>query len=465
MLAITVWAAITIAVATGASCFLSRLQIVEAIAACSLIWIALWLMVTLIFGRLYCSTVCPAGTVFDIVARLNRLTSKRRRRYHYNYHRPMSKTRYSFTAFILLCALLGLSVITAIFDPYGSWSRMVVAVIRPAAVSIAGFIVAAATAIVWISFSLRRGRLLCNTVCPVGTLLGVCSKASLFHPDINTDLCTNCGECSDACKSECIDIFSHTIDTSRCVVCFDCMDICPNGALTYRRGRHQLSIPMLQPIGEPPAISTADAAANDVKPLDRRAFLVTGAVIVSSLASEATHTVKRHGDSAGLLTPLNPVTPPGIKSRRDFMTRCTACGHCVAACPSGTIVISGSQYGLRHILLPVIDFSESFCRYDCVSCTDVCPTDALMPLTPSEKHKTPIGKARINTTDCILYADDKPCGRCARRCPVKAIEIIHDSSTGRSAPHVSLDNCIGCGACVYVCPSTPLKAIVIEGIE
>lgn len=465
LIAAAAWTAITIAVATGASCFLSRLQIIEAIAACSLIWMALWLLVTLIFGRLYCSTVCPAGTVFDIVARLNRLTARRRLRYHYGYHRPLSKTRYSFLAFILLCAVLGLTAVIAIFDPFSSWSRMVVAVCRPAAVSVGGFIVAAATAVVWVSFSLRRGRLLCNTVCPVGTLLGVCSKASLFHPDINTDLCTNCGACSDVCKSECIDIFSHTIDPTRCVVCFDCMDVCPNGALTYRRGRHQLSIPMLQPVGEPPAISTADAATTDIRPLDRRAFLLTGAVLASSLAAKATSKVRQHAAATGLLTPLNPVTPPGIRSRRDFMSRCTGCGICVTACPSEVISISGMQYSLRNILLPVMDFSHSFCRYDCVRCTEVCPTDALTPLTPAEKHKTPIGKARIDINACILYADGDACGRCARRCPSKAIQIATDSSNGRSAPHVSLDECIGCGACVYICPATPIKAIVIEGIE
>lgn len=465
LLAVAVWAAITIAVATGSSCFLSRLQIVEAIAACSLIWMGLWLMTALIFGRIYCSTVCPAGTVFDIIARLNRLTPGRRRRYHYSYRRPLSKTRYSFLAFIVLCALLGLTAVTAIFDPYSSWSRIVVAVARPAAVSIASFVVAGATAVVWIAFSLRRGRMLCNSVCPVGTMLGLCSKASLFHPDINTDLCTNCGACSDVCKSECIDIFSHTIDPTRCVVCFDCMDVCPNGALTYRRGRHQLSIPMLQPVGEPPAISAADAAGDIIKPLDRRAFLMTGIVMASTLAADATRKAKRRVAHAGLMTPLNPVTPPGTKSRRDFMACCTGCGNCVTACPAGTIVVSGSQYGLRNALHPVMDFSESFCRYDCVKCTEVCPTDALTPLTPAEKHKTAIGKARIDINECILYADGEPCGRCARRCPTQAIRIVTDTSTGSSAPHVSLDDCIGCGACFYVCPATPLKAIVIEGIE
>ena len=151
------------------------------------------------------------------------------------------------------------------------------------------------------------------------------------------------------------------------------MDVCPNGALSYRRGRHQLSIPMLQPVGEPPAISTADAATTDIRPLDRRAFLLTGAVLASSLAAEATSKVRQHAAATGLLTPLNPVTPPGIKSRRDFMMRCTGCGICVTACPSGVISISGMQYSLRNILHPVMDFSNSFCRYDCVRCTEVRP--------------------------------------------------------------------------------------------
>lgn len=464
IVALVVWAAITFAVATGTACFFARLQIVEAIAACCLTWMALWLMATLIFGRIYCSTVCPAGTVFDMVARLNRLTAKRRAALHYRYRKASNKTRYSFLFFILLCCILGLSSIVAVFDPYSSWSRMVAAAVRPLGVTAAGLSAAIATAAIWTAFSLRRGRLLCNTVCPVGTLLGACSKASLYHPDINTDLCTNCGKCADVCKSECIDIFSHTVDPTRCVVCFDCMDVCPDDAITYRRGHHQLSIPMLRPVSEPPAVTAADAMADAIHPLDRRTFILYGIVAASSLAGNATQKVKKRLNTPERLTPLNHVTPPGTKSRDDFMSRCTGCGVCVTSCPSEVLVLSGSQYGLRNALHPVMDYSRAFCRYDCVRCTEVCPTEALAPLTPAEKHVTPIGKARINTANCILYADGEACGLCARRCPSQAITISPDGTTGRSAPHVSLDACIGCGACSYVCPAQPFKAIVIEGL-
>lgn len=452
---------IAAAVVAGVPCIFSRMQIIPAISACATTWLIIWLVATLIFGRIYCSIVCPCGALMELIARLSRP-----RKWHYSFTTSSTRIRYSLLIIIAICGLFGFSAIVALFDPYSAFARIVTAASRPAVIGVTGLIVAAATLTLIIIFAHRRGRIICNTVCPVGTLLGTLSKASLYHPDINTDLCINCGKCADVCSSECINLTDHVIDPSRCVVCFDCMAVCPNDAIRYRRGRHQLSIPMMQRVAGSEGVSAIKAEPSDtsaVKPVDRRTFLLAlaGAGAAGEIFAEGRS--RNYVAGSTRLIPLNYVTPPGAASREDFLRRCTACGACISACPTGVLTTSSKQFGVRHTLTPVMDFDKAYCSFNCVKCTEVCPSKALNTLTPTEKHSAQIGLARVCATNCILYENNVHCGRCAKACPKRAISIRRDND-GRRSPYVEPELCIGCGRCANVCPAQPYRAIVIEGI-
>lgn len=115
---------------------------------------------------------------------------------------------------------------------------------------------AAVVAVTW-----RNGRLICNTACPVGTILGAGSRRSYFHIEIDPDRCTNCGECERVCKAQCIKLTDKLVDTSRCVVCFDCTAVCPHGAINYKTGRYRLDMPMMQAIGRSGRTTAAQTSA------------------------------------------------------------------------------------------------------------------------------------------------------------------------------------------------------------
>ncbi len=247
----------TIALVAGWNSLFGRMQITMAILTGAAFWLMVWLVATLVYGRIYCSTVCPLGTLQDCIAAAWRLTpaGRRDRRLGYRFHPPLNRLRLLILVIVLACLIGGWLMIPLLLDPYGAYARIVRQFITapltgtgPAVpFSLATFSVAATTLLVTIAFSLRRGRLLCNTLCPVGALLGLLSSKSYFHPDINTDKCIGCGLCSKACKAECINLSDHTVDPSRCVVCFKCMSVCPNDAITYRSGRHRLRMPLMQP--------------------------------------------------------------------------------------------------------------------------------------------------------------------------------------------------------------------------
>lgn len=240
-----------------------RMQILTALLSGVAVTLVFWAVITLIYGRIYCSTVCPLGTLMDCVSAGSRLV--RRARADYHYRSPSRKTRVTFLLLTFLTLLSGTTLIPTLLDPYSAYARMVNELIArplgliatPARFAVASISAAAFTALVVVAVAWRHGRLLCNTVCPVGTVLGYGSRRSYFHIEINPDLCINCGECDRVCKAQCIKLPEKIVDTSRCVVCFDCATVCPNNAISYKSGRFRLGTPMLRELSTTPSMDTS----------------------------------------------------------------------------------------------------------------------------------------------------------------------------------------------------------------
>lgn len=247
----------------GAAALIARIQILPAVATFAIVIFIGWLLATLLFGRIYCSTVCPLGTLQDISSRVLRPRGS-----IYRFSRPVRALRYPVLVAVLTCMMAGFMIVPSILDPYTAFERLCLACLRPLAgspplaeptptdtflppltiamTSIAGAIVAVASMGVVVIMSSRGGRTFCNTICPVGTTLGIISRYAIFQMDIDTDRCTNCRRCVDVCKASCIDLTDHVVDSSRCVVCFDCTDACRDNAIRFTPGRKQLSIPMME---------------------------------------------------------------------------------------------------------------------------------------------------------------------------------------------------------------------------
>lgn len=221
-----------------------EIQLVPAIFVASTTWLMLWLLVTLTFGRVYCSTMCPMGTVQDIAIRFSHLGHGAGRRYRYTP--PADMVRIAVASLVGVCMMAGVDWMVRLTDPYNIYRRIVLAISRPAVAGLSGMGLACLALIMIGWVAARRGRLLCNTVCPAGALLALVGRQPVYRVDINTDLCTHCGKCEDVCRGTCIKMPDCVVDVTRCVMCLDCTVVCPDKAITVRRGRHTLSTPLMQ---------------------------------------------------------------------------------------------------------------------------------------------------------------------------------------------------------------------------
>lgn len=245
---VAVVAITTAAIGTAIHCaWISKLQIIPLILSAGVPWLITWVVITFIFGRVYCSSVCPLGTLQDCISNV----SMRARKTSYRYAPPVWSVRWFFLI-IMLVAITGFSLtLTLILDPYYSFNKIIAGVAIPAFtlgaiyVTIAEALSAVLVLIIVLFLSAFWGRRLCNTICPVGTGLGLLSVSPVFRIDINTDRCIGCNKCVEVCKSSCIDPWSHTVDPTRCVVCFNCLNACNNKAISYTCRRYRLRHPLL----------------------------------------------------------------------------------------------------------------------------------------------------------------------------------------------------------------------------
>ena len=503
----------------------SALTLATAFTLSSLACIAI-LALTLAFGRVYCSMLCPLGILQDIISRVSALI-RRKPPYKLPRAKPRDILRHGILALTLIAIAAGFSGIAlAWLDPYSNFGRIATTLLRPLAIAANNLAATIATALgrpdllpqaplrwfapatllppliillALIITAALRGRLWCNTICPVGTTLGLISRRSLWRLTIDKTACLKCGDCLRACKAQCIDLRASAIDHSRCVACYNCVTACDERGIRHRwQGLSAGSAEF--PLGgrreAPPKPPSGNSALPDT---NRRAFIATAATAALTAAATATRLAPRahaqdnagvppanegrpdprhdQGQDAGRIPsaggtpalPFNPdspavVAPPGARTTARLLAQCTACQLCISACPSRVLEPAVFEYGsFAGIMKPRLNHARGFCNFNCAVCADVCPDTALTPLTLAQKQLTRIGLARVTLDRCIIVAKHTKCGSCAEHCPTAALQIKSPPYYPDPVPVIDPRYCIGCGGCAYACPA-PQKAIAVNGL-
>ncbi|MBQ8464627.1 MAG: 4Fe-4S binding protein [Alphaproteobacteria bacterium] len=372
-------------------------------AGISLILLLSLVILSLLFGRIYCSTLCPLGLYQEGLMILFKHFYKKHRA-KYVKHNILS---YFLTAVLFGSLFGGTVVLLRMVDPYtvagnalsGAWYGI-------------GFIIAITVLVFF------KKRFFCTHICPVGTVLGMISKASLCRIRIDSQKCKMCGLCAKECPCGAIDFKNHSVNNETCVKCLKCLNHCQHKALSYGFSKEKK-----EPFN-----------------LQRRQFIRGGLVLIvlggalrggAALSKYVAQKVKQ------------VILPAGAGNAEDFANRCLNCNLCVRNCPQKIIKKANTETPYVYL-----DYNDSFCDFNCHKCSEICPSGAIKPITLSEKQKTKIATAVVDEEKCVQ------CGLCVRECPRKII-----SKEDGSYPFIPFDECIGCGACASVCP---VKAISVE---
>ena len=449
--------------------WMAKIQFLPAVMALNVVVVVALIALTLVFGRIYCSVICPLGVFQDLLARLRRKKNK------YSYSKEVKWLRYPVLAVFVLAGVAGIGSLFQLLAPYSAYGRIATMIFQPiwklgnnllAMVaermdsyafytidtwmrSLPVLIIAAVTLVILAVLAWRGGRTYCNTICPVGTILSFFARFSWLKIRFDVEKCKNCSLCSKNCKAACIDFKSHTVDYSRCVACGNCIDSCKFDALKYSS-----------------SMQTKKNASVDAS---QRSFLLASALVSTAAMAQKKEKLMDGGlaEIEDKVAPQRqtPLTPPGSLSFQNLSTRCTGCQLCVSECPNQVLRPSGD---LMHLMQPTMSYEHGYCRPECTRCSEVCPAGAIKKIDQDEKTSIQIGHAVWIKKNCVVLTDEVECGNCARHCPSGAIEMVpldHDNEDSPKVPAINEAACIGCGACEYVCPSRPFSAIYVEGHE
>ena len=513
--------------------WLARIQFMPAVLALNAGVILFLVVLTLLLGRVYCSVVCPLGVFQDVVSWLS--SRRRGRKNRFRYSPAKTWLRVGVLVLFVAALLAGVGSVVSLLAPYSAYGRIASNLLAPLwgwgnnvlaylaermdsyafysvdvwVKSLPTVLVAVVTLVVVVVLAWRHGRTYCNTICPVGTVLGLLSRYSLWRPTIDASKCTGCTLCARRCKASCIDAKAHRIDYSRCVACMDCIDNCREGAIRYvcrlgQGGKAVAANGKTKAVTENPVTATENPVSRPVETVSRpenaagatgkkatvpvpagragrrsvegaqidtarRSFLLATAAAAGAAALHAQE--KKVDGGLAVIEDKKPprrhtpLTPPGSVGARHFFQHCTACQLCVSVCPNGVLRPSTD---LARLMQPVMSYERGYCRPECTKCGDVCPTGAILPLTVADKSAVQVGHAVWIKKNCVPLTDGVECGNCARHCPTGAIQMVPSDAGNPDSlkiPVVNEERCIGCGACENLCPARPFSAIYVEGHE
>ncbi len=490
--------------------WLAKIQFLPAVLALNFVVIAILLVLTLLFGRIYCSVICPLGIFQDCVSNLS--SRRKGKKARFSYSKEIKWLRYGVLVLFVIALVAGLNALVALLAPYSAYGRMVQSLLAPVwqwgnnllawiaerqdsyafvtkdvwLKSLPTLIVAAVTFVVVVVLAWRNGRTYCNTICPVGTTLSFFSRFAMFRPVIDKSKCKSCHACERKCKAACIDVDNHKIDYSRCVDCFDCIDSCRLGALKYRfawgrgvgSGSTGAKTPQNAPVGSK---MTSDGSKNGQNRSSAAPTPVAEPVVRQG---SPTAEVTDNGKGVSTIDATSPVAEPveaTDKGRRAFLVGGAAVigGSLLSSIPMRAeeeeIKDKKRDGGFAEVLpkkapnrkTPITPFGsesvEKFYKHctACQLCVTVCPNNVLRPSSRLEHLMQP--EMSFEKGYC------RPeCVKCSEVCPAGAIlKITPEEKTEWKVgtAGVDYDLCVvnrdgvSCGNCAHHCPVGAIRMV------
>ncbi len=439
------------------------------------------LLLTLVFGRLFCGYICPMGITLDISRALNpdirwkKTILSAKTKYikylffiallaaaflgvnHIFWGSPIALiTRlYSLLLhpFFLLLADMGLHIIRPILETQDSTLFAYTQISLRSFNSIyfiAGFFL--------LLFVLERldPRFWCRYLCPAGAVLALLSWSPLWRRRVHA--CTHCGACAKKCPTGAIQASGESSATTECIACQSCVRTCPVSGVRFSFKSKKTS-PMCTPPLSIPSEKLSPALPS------RRAFLYATATGCAGAALAYTNAASFIPSAAkASLAQLGHIRPPGALPETDFLARCIRCGQCMKACPTNGLQPTWLQAGLEGMFSPALQSRLGPCEPECNACGQVCPTQAILPLPLKDKRVAKIGTAVVYPELCLAWAEGRSCVVCQEVCAYGAVQVKPHAHSPVPVPVITQSKCYGCGFCEHHCP-VHIPAIAVQPLN
>jgi polyferredoxin len=407
------------------------------------------IMSSLIFGRVFCSVLCPLGVSQELAGSVGRACGMKEK----GYATPL-KYIYAIPLLAGLGVVFDVSPLATFLDPIANFGPGIVLFRALRYRETPVIWTALPFFLILLAAFFFRGRLFCG-FCPVGVTLGLFSSVAPFEISLS-DGCVSCGLCEKKCPTRCIDSKNKRVDANRCVLCVSCVSACPGGFAAYGRR------------SDPRSGNAGASRRFFMKNVMEISAWICGLVYLSGadLTKIVGRFTRRETDGGDMFLSGDEygmdyiILPPGAMSAENFGRRCVGCLACVAACPVRVIKPNLTSH-------PTLVYADDFCQFNCVECGVVCPTGAIQHLGVDEKHHTRVGVSSLDFMKCVVKTKGESCGACAEVCPTRAVRMVpyqESGTTGLTKPEFDEEYCIGCGACLVVCPAVP-KSFVLRGVS
>lgn len=465
-----------------------------------LIWSLVIIAPTFFLGRFFCGWVCPLGTMNHFFSNFKSEKKRGMRLIESNGYKKWQTLKYYVLIALLVSAVLG-GQLTGILAPISLTVRSLALSILPAinygfsatfdvlyrtevgalkliadAIQFLlketvlsfkqpyfrqGFFIGLIFIVIMVS-NLRITRFWCRAVCPLGALLGILSRWSIFGMEKRTTHCEDCNRCLLHCQGGDDPIPGRKWRKAECHLCFNCVGDCPESGIKFKFF---------------PATTTT-VEKTDLRRRKVLASLIAGVSMLPLFRSTTGLNVERHS---------RLIRPPGALDEKNFLKRCIRCGECMKVCPNNALHPTFMEAGLEGIWTPILIPRIGYCEPSCVLCGQVCPTGAIWEITQAEKLGLPeeddeeaaprapikLGIAFYDRGRCLPWAMATECIVCEEWCPtspkaiyLKPAEVIDAEGKRKQVrqPYMNAERCIGCGACEYACPVQDRPAVYVTNI-
>ena len=454
------------------------------------------LLPTIVLGRFFCGWICPLGSIHHFFGQLRSDSKRGKRLIESNRYKPWQSSKFFILIAVLLAAFCGTGLV-GWFDPFSLLVRSFGLSILPAVnyaanvllnhmeqshihlLQLAGSGLHASFSATFLNFkqphfrlglllgvilialiaaNLRITRFWCRALCPLGALLGMASRWSIFGLHKDPATCDQCNRCLMHCQGGDNPIGDAPWHKAECHMCMNCVDACPHHSLRFKFFRNESEI-----VG--PSLGRRKALVG----------IAAGVAAIPLLRAETTLGKSRNE---------HLIRPPSALEETDFLARCIRCGECMKICPNNALQPTLTEAGLEGLWTPVLTPRIGYCEPSCVLCSEVCPTGAIWKITPQQKgwvvgtnqdQQKPVrlGTAFYDRGRCLPWAVATDCIVCEEWCPVspKAIflqdaQVVDADGIVKTVkqPHIDPSRCVGCGACEYACPLQEHPAVYVTSI-